>query len=177
MEGLVLLVGQEAFLFQFDGAELFRQPIAAGDEKVRIDQALLFQLGQESLLTGKFRDLIVECHNVPAPEEAALPGFLEVPNQLMEDGQALVPELVVQAEGCRDNSSFQDRAEVASVDGAFVSTAGHIPFIPYIFGAKDLSAHSALQPASRKGSAARFPDRAAFFSPLSEHLRLIKYLL
>ncbi|MBS5550101.1 MAG: hypothetical protein KHX40_13055 [Oscillospiraceae bacterium] len=45
-DGCVFLGFQEPLLFQLDGTKLFRQSVPAGDKKVRIDQPLLFQLGQ-----------------------------------------------------------------------------------------------------------------------------------
>lgn len=45
-DGLILLGLQKPFLFQFGGAELFSQRVAPGNINVRIDKALLLQLGQ-----------------------------------------------------------------------------------------------------------------------------------
>mgnify|MGYP001852594199 FL=1 len=59
---------------------------------------MLLQLGQKSLLMGQFRNFVVQLHHVPAPEETAPSGLLEVLVQLGENSKALVTELVVQTE-------------------------------------------------------------------------------
>ena len=41
---------------------------------------------------------LVKCHDVQAPEQLALPGALEVCEQLGENGYPLMAELVVQME-------------------------------------------------------------------------------
>ena len=52
LNGVVLLRSQDAFLLEFQFPAAFRKQIAAGYKNVRIDAALLLELGQKSFLTG-----------------------------------------------------------------------------------------------------------------------------
>ena len=79
---------------------MFRQLVLAGYKNVRVDKALLLELGQQSILTGDVGNFLVECHDVQAPEQLALPGVLEICEQLGEDRHSLVTELIVQVEHC-----------------------------------------------------------------------------
>ena len=60
--------------FQFPAA--FRKQIAAGYKNVRIDTALLLELGQKSFLTCNIRYLFVDLYDVFVPEEAAGSGSI-----------------------------------------------------------------------------------------------------
>ena len=79
--------------FQFPAA--FRKQIAAGYKNVRIDAALLLELGQKSFLTGNIRYLFVDLHDVFTPEETAGFGSVEVRDELSENLDAIVFEFVV----------------------------------------------------------------------------------
>ena len=68
LDRLILLGLQEPFLLQLCSAELFRQLVPAGDKNVRVDKALLLELGQQSILTDNVCNFLVECHDVQAPE-------------------------------------------------------------------------------------------------------------
>ena len=79
---------------------MFRQLVPAGDKNIRVNKPLLFELGQQSILTGDVCNFLVECHDVQAPEQLTLPGVLEICEQLGEDRHSLVTELIVQVEHC-----------------------------------------------------------------------------
>lgn len=76
-DGIVAINGQETLLLPLYSAELFGQLIALEYKNVRINEALLFQLGQHLILTGKFRYLFVEVIDIHTPEHPAVANGLE----------------------------------------------------------------------------------------------------
>ena len=55
LDGMILLRPQDAFLLELQFPAALRKQIAAGYKNVRIDAALLLELGQKSFLTGNIR--------------------------------------------------------------------------------------------------------------------------
>lgn len=76
-DGIIAINGQDALLLPLYSSELFSQLIALEYKNVRINEALLFQLGQHLILTGKFRYLLVEFNDIHAPEHPAVANGLE----------------------------------------------------------------------------------------------------
>ena len=72
---------------------------------------MLFQHSQQLFLTGEFRYLIVQLHDIQAPEQPAAAGGLEVREELFQDGTALVLELVVHAEESILKFFFRDLSD------------------------------------------------------------------
>jgi len=103
--------GNQPKSFNYRGAELFGQFIAAGYKNVRIDAAVLFQHSQQLFLTGEFRYLIVQLHDIQAPEQTAAACGLEVRQKLLQNGTALVLELVVHAEESILKFFFRDLSD------------------------------------------------------------------
>lgn len=96
LDGVILFRPQDALLLEFQLPAALRKQIAARYKNVRIDAALLLELGQKSFLTGNIRYLLVDLYDVLAPEETAGSGSMEVRDELFENICSIMLEFVIQ---------------------------------------------------------------------------------
>ena len=77
--------------------ELAGQLVAFGYKNVRINEAVLLEEGQRLILTGEFGYFFVEGNDVLTPEQSAITDRLEGFEHLLQNGEALMLELIVEA--------------------------------------------------------------------------------
>lgn len=77
--------------------ELTGQFIAFGYKNVRINEAVLLEEGQRLILTGEFGYFFVEGNDVLAPEQPAITDRPDGFEHLLQNGEALMLELIVEA--------------------------------------------------------------------------------
>ena len=106
--GIITLRIQQASLFPFYGAELFGQFIAAGYKNVRINAALLLQHGQELILTGQIRYLVVQLNDVHTPEQVVTADHLEVCEEGGEELVTVVLQVIIETEEGGVDFRFRD---------------------------------------------------------------------
>ena len=80
--GIAALSFQQTLFLKLQLSELFGQLIGFRYENVRINAAAFFQSGQQLILTGKFRYLLVQLNDVHAPEEFPFTDGLEVNDEV-----------------------------------------------------------------------------------------------
>ena len=91
-------LGSHKLLFvQLGLPELAGQLVAFGYKNVRINEAVLLEEGQRLILTGEFRYFFVEGNDVLAPEQPAITDRPEGFEHLLQNGEALMLELIVEA--------------------------------------------------------------------------------
>ena len=91
-------LGSHKFLFvQLGLPELAGQLVAFGYKNVRINEAVLLEEGQRLILTGEFRYFFVEGNDVLAPERSVITDRPERLKHLLQNGEALMLELIVEA--------------------------------------------------------------------------------
>ena len=100
LDGVILLRPQNALLLELQLSAALRKQIAAGYKNVRIDAALLLELGQKSFLTGNIRYLLVDLYDVLAPEETSGSGSMEVRDELGEIRLSVMLEFVILTKEC-----------------------------------------------------------------------------
>ena len=85
---------------EFQFPEALCKLIAAGYKNVRINEAVLLEEGQRLILTGEFGYFFVEGNDVLAPEQSAITDRPESLEHLLQNGDTLMFQLIVQtAEG------------------------------------------------------------------------------
>ena len=91
-------LGSHKFLFvQLGLPELAGQLVAFGYKNVRINEAVLLEEGQRLILTGEFGYFFVEGNDVLTPKHPAITERLEGLKHLLQNGEALMLELIVEA--------------------------------------------------------------------------------
>lgn len=91
-------LGSHKLLFvQLGLPELAGQLVAFGYKNVRINEAVLLEEGQRLILTGEFGYFFVEGNDVLAPEQSAITDRPEGLEHLLQNGEALMLELIVEA--------------------------------------------------------------------------------
>ena len=95
--GGILLGIHQLFFVQLGLPELTGQLVAFGYKNVRINEAVLLEKGQRLILTGEFGYFFVEGNDVLAPEQSPITDRLEGFKHLLQTGEALMLELIVEA--------------------------------------------------------------------------------
>ena len=93
--GHVALGIHQLFFFLLGLPELLGQLIGFGYKNVRINEAVLLEEGQRLILTGEFGYFFVEGNDVLAPEQSAITDRPEGLEHLLQNGEALMLELIV----------------------------------------------------------------------------------
>lgn len=91
-------LGSHKFLFvQLGLPELAGQLVAFGYKNVRINEAVLLEEGQRLILTGEFGYFFVEGNDVLAPERSVITDRPEGFQHLLQNGETLMLEFIVEA--------------------------------------------------------------------------------
>ena len=121
--GGILLGIHQLFFVQLGLPELTGQLVAFGYKNVRINEAVLLEKGQRLILTGEFGYFFVEGNDVLAPEQSAITDRLEGFQHLLQNGEALMLELIIEAAEGFINGFSGDRCDGAILSGSFVAHA------------------------------------------------------
>ena len=122
-DGIITVLVEDPAFGLLGGAELFGQRIALGYKNVRINAAAFFQSGQQLILTGKFRYLLVQFNDIYTPEELSFTDGLEVGNEVGQNVAALMLEVVIQAKEGLLDLGFGDLC-----DGTVLAPGAHSQF-------------------------------------------------
>ena len=81
----------------------------------------MLEKGQRLILTGEFGYFFVEGNDVLAPEQSAITDRLEGFQHLLQNGEALMLELIIEAAEGFINGFSGDRCDGAILSGSFVA--------------------------------------------------------
>ena len=123
MGGGIPLGSHKSLFVQLGLPELAGQFVAFGYKNVRINEAVLLEEGQRLILTGEFGYFFVEGNDVLAPEQSAITDRPEGFEHLLQNGEALMLELIIEAAEGFINGFSGDRGDGAILSGSFVAHA------------------------------------------------------
>ena len=103
----------------------------------------MLEKGQRLILTGEFRYFFVEGNDVLAPEQSAITDRPEGFHHLLQNGETLMLEFIIEAAEGFINGFSGDRCDGAILSGSFVAHAGPPDLPTILLSAEGASAASA----------------------------------
>ena len=156
--------------------ELAGQLVAFGYKNVRINEAVLLEEGQRLILTGEFRYFFVEGNDVLTPEQSAITDRLEGFEHLLQNGEALMLELIVEAAEGFINTLLRDWSNMTLLAVFIVFYTAPVVLTSLRFSPKHCSATPAHDFSGEKMSHFRWRLPIVLFSCLNKVLNPFKSL-
>ena len=104
----------------------------------------MLEEGQRLILTGEFGYFFVEGNDVLAPEQSAITDRLEGLEHLLQNGETLMLEFIVEAADSFINGFSGDRCDGTILSGSFVAHADPPDLPAILLPAEGASAASAV---------------------------------